>query len=72
MHAAVVRLFLEGPVPGSEDRLRLVPVAGRVMQLVRAEGARVEELVDPGVDPRHQPEQPFLPALTEFLRRSLG
>ena len=38
---------------------------------LRAEGGRVTELVDARVDPRAYPDQPFLPALTELLRRSL-
>ena len=38
---------------------------------LRAEGARVTEIIDARVDPGAYPEQPFLPALTELLRRSL-
>ena len=50
----------------------VTPLAScRCSQRLRAEGARVEELVDPRADPAKYPEQPFLPALTECLRRSL-
>jgi acetyl esterase len=40
-------------------------------QRLRAAGAEVHELVDPRVDPREHPDQPFLPALVDTLRRSL-
>jgi len=49
----------------------VTPLAGsRCSQRLRAAGARVTELIDARVDPVEHPEQPFLPALTEILRRS--
>ena len=51
----------------------VTPLASsRCSQRLRAEGAQVDELVDPRIDPVEYPEQPFLPALTECLRRSLS
>ena len=49
------------------------PHAGsRCSRRLRAEGAKVNELVDSRVDPGEFPEQPYLPTLTEALRGSLA
>lgn len=50
----------------------VTPVGGcRLAQRLRAAGARVDELVDPRVDPNEHPAQPFLPSLIDALRRSV-
>jgi hypothetical protein len=55
------------------DATIVTPLAGsRCSHRLRAEGARVTELIDARVDPGTYPEQPFLPALTDILRRALA
>jgi alpha/beta hydrolase fold len=67
--AIPVSAALDAPAPATI----VAPVGGSpCARRLREAGARVTELVDPRVDLRLHPDQPFLPALTDSLCRSLS